>query len=171
MYLHCSKSCMIGHMTAHTTGKVAKYMSIKTGLVPTDKRNSVPPTLTPLYRRGERVDYILSPLQYGGNLKVYPPLFFPIVKRWRKRVYPLHSFPIIEGEKVQRVKHYPYPCKVILLLTANLHTFKSGEHVWVVGSTMFFTDTCKLRKTLTHVGNNDTSWDRLLRDAHYHWRV
>ena len=44
-------------------------------------------------------------------------------------------------------------------------------HVWVVGSTMFFTDTCKLRKTLTHVGNNDTSWDRLLRDAHYHWRV
>ena len=31
-------------------------------------------------------------LQYGGNLKVYSPLFFLIVIRWRKRVYPLHSF-------------------------------------------------------------------------------
>ena len=71
-------------------------------------KNSVPPTLfphltdgekqctphsfSPPYRWGERVDYTLFLLQYGGNLKVYPPLFFPIVIRWRKRVYPLHSF-------------------------------------------------------------------------------
>ena len=71
-------------------------------------RKSVPPTLfphltdgekqctphcfSPSVRWGKTVDYTLFPLQYGGNLKVYPPLFFPIVIRWRKRVYPLHSF-------------------------------------------------------------------------------
>ena len=119
---HCSKSCMIDHMTAPTTGKVVKYMSRQDWSQQTNetvypplffptlrmRKNSVPPTLfphltdeekqctphsfSPPYRWGERVDYTLFPLQYGGNLKVYPSLFFPIVIRWRKRVYPLHSF-------------------------------------------------------------------------------
>ena len=39
------------------------------------------------------VPHTLFPLQYGGNLKVHSTLFSPI----------------IEGEKVQTVKVYPYP--------------------------------------------------------------
>ena len=87
-----------------------------------------PPTLFP--RCGERVNYTLFPLQYGGNLKVYLELhsFSPSV-RWKsesvpylkvylfyhhnkmkkKSVLPTLFFPITEGEKVQRVKDYPYP--------------------------------------------------------------
>ena len=34
-----------------------------------------------LYRWRERVNYTLFPLQYGGNFKIYPLLFFPIVIR------------------------------------------------------------------------------------------
>ena len=108
VYPHCSKSCMIGHMTAHTTGKVVKYMSRQDWSRQTKEtvypplffptlqmgRKSVPPTFfphltdgekqctphcfSPPYGWGERVDYTLFSLQYGGNLKVYLPLFFPI---------------------------------------------------------------------------------------------
>ena len=56
------------------------------------EKQCTPHSFSPPYRWRERVNYTLFPLQYGGNLKVYPTLFFPIVIRWGKRVYPLHSF-------------------------------------------------------------------------------
>ena len=56
------------------------------------EKQCTPHSFSPPYRWRERVNYTLFPLQYGGNLKMYPTLFFPIVIRWGNRVYPLHSF-------------------------------------------------------------------------------
>ena len=92
--------------------------------------NSVPHTLSPPYRWGETVNYTLFPLQYSGNLKANPTLFFPIVIRWGKRVYPLHSFfPIIEGEKVQRVKVYPYPSQTVWQQFCHISKFSQLDSV------------------------------------------
>ena len=53
-----------------------------------------PHTLFPTLQMGRNsVPHTLFPLQNGGNLKVHSTLFSPI----------------IEGEKVQTVKVYPYP--------------------------------------------------------------
>jgi len=56
------------------------------------EKECTPHCFTPPYRWGARVYYTLFPLQYGGNPIMYPTLFFTIVIRWEKRVYPLHSF-------------------------------------------------------------------------------
>ena len=109
---------------------------VKTGLVPADKRNSVPATLFPHLTDGEKecTPHSFSP-PYRWGKTVYPPLFFPTLRmgrksglhsfsplvRWKsesvpptlfshcnkmekKSVPPTLFFPIIEGEKVQRVR-------------------------------------------------------------------
>ena len=74
------------------------------------EKQCTPHYFSPPYRWGERVNYTLFPLQYGGNLIVYPPtLFSHCNKMEKKSVPPTLFFPIIEGEKVQRVRNYPYP--------------------------------------------------------------
>ena len=45
-------------------------------------------------------------LQYGENLKVNPTLFFPIVIRWEKRVYPYTLFPHHRGRKSSKSEKF-----------------------------------------------------------------
>ena len=159
---------MIGHMTAHTTGKVVKYMSRQDWSRQTKEtvypplffptlqmgKNSVPPTLFPHLTDGEKqcTPHSFSP-PYRWGKTVYPPLFFPTLQmgrksglhsfspsvRWKsesvpptlfshcnkmekKSVPPTLFFPIIEGEKVQRVRNFTEPTKAALILVLVLIT-------------------------------------------------
>jgi len=67
------------------------------------EKECTPHSFSPLYRWRERVSYTLFPLQYGGNLKMYPTLFFPI----------------IEGKKLQRVRNSTEPT-VLLSITPTI---------------------------------------------------
>jgi len=73
------------------------------------EKECTPHCFSPPYRWRERVYCTPFPLQYGGNLKMYPTLFFPIVIRWEKECTPTLFFPIIEGKNIQRVNIYPNP--------------------------------------------------------------
>ena len=114
VYPHCSKSCMIGHMTAHTTGKVVKYMSRQDWSRQTKEtvypplffptlqmgKNSVPPTLFPHHTDGEKQctpHSFFPPYRWGKT--VYPPLFSPTLQMGRKSVPPTLFPHLTDGEK------------------------------------------------------------------------
>ena len=73
---------------------------VKTGLVPADKRNSVPATLFPHLTDGEKecTPHSFSP-PYGWGERVYPPLFFPTLQMGRKSVPPTLFPHLTDGEK------------------------------------------------------------------------
>ena len=90
VYPHCFKSCMIGHMTAHTTGKV-----VKDRIGPGIQKKQCTPTLFPHLTDGRKsgLHSFFFPLQYGGNLKVYPLFFSHCHKMEKKSVPPTLFFP------------------------------------------------------------------------------
>ena len=131
MYPHCSKSCMIGHMTAHTTGKVVKYMSRQDWSQQTKERvypplffstlqmgrKSVPPTLFPTLQMGRKSGlHSFSPSVRWKSESVPPTLFSHCNKMEKKSVPPTLFFPIIEGEKVQRVRNFTEPATTLQLM-------------------------------------------------------
>ena len=79
-----------------------QYLQVRKSVPPTlrpsvQMKECTPHSFSPLYRWEGRVYYTLFPLQYGGDLKMYPTLFFPTVKMGRKSVPPTLFF--YNGEK------------------------------------------------------------------------
>ena len=125
----CAKSCMIDHMTAPTTGKVVKYMSRQIG-PGRQKKQCTPHSFSPPYGWGERVYpplffptlqmgrksglHSFSPSVQWKSESVPPTLFSHCNKVEKKSVPPTLFFPIIEGEKVQRVRNFtePFTCTI-----------------------------------------------------------
>ena len=83
---------------------------VKTGLVPADKRNSVPATVFPHLTDGEKecTPHCFSP-PYGWGERVYPPLFSPTLQMGRNSV-PSTVFPhLTDGEKECTPHSFPPP--------------------------------------------------------------
>ena len=92
-----------------------------------------PPLFFPTLRMGRKSGlHSFSPLVRWKSESVPPTLFSHCNKMEKKSVPPTLFFPIIEGEKVQRVRNYPYPLDTVIqfcLILATATYYTSGtEH-------------------------------------------
>ena len=83
-------------------------------------RNSKPHTLFPTLQMGRKNELHSFSPSVRWKFESEPHTLFPHCnKMGKKSVPPTLFFPIIEGEKVQRVKVYPYPAPRWALIWAN----------------------------------------------------
>ena len=92
-----------------------------------------PPLFSPTLQMGRKSGlHSFSPSVRWKSESVSPTLFSHCNKVEKKSVPPTLFFPIIEGEKVQRVRNYPYPHEDFILQSQTLHI---GTHNLYTAST------------------------------------
>ena len=112
---------------------------------------SVPPTIFPTLQMGRKSGLQSFPPSVRWKSESVPPtLFSHCNKMEKKSVPPTLFFPIIEGEKVQRVGNYPYP--FLTPFPMRFHQFQTGtrSEIYCPSQTFLVSD-CSLFCFMFHL--------------------